>query len=624
MCKNYAVFRVDGMRSRKIRFVGLIILMMIAESLFLSVPPSQGQPSDASRDITDNDFVPEQLNIIETLVVLVRYSERPKRDFDLQDHWDKIFGVEDPLTQLNAYYYENFYGQLQLQPVSSPEIGSKGYVEVELEGAPQDYSFGWLIGLEGADLDVVDPAMVQKVILDIMSKVVEKHPEIDYQDKFLFVVLDAYSAEYGRGAMGAIPSGDVYDLFVGEISNDELNMYSNEDYFRIVDSSKVVGLVMKTGYTFDDYFANRSQHLMNDQFIRGMAIFDKQAPLSCASHDILHGLKRQSASADPPEGRDRAVHCLYNLPLQSQWVVGTENGSFDRSIICSPYIGWWDPMGDHLHPTTPRDFFAGHAHGMCAFTMLSMGLIPDRCITVVDEEETTIKLAPLSKPELPAVGSEAETIVIKVPLSQYYENLDYIYLLLEYRMRYGTGPEDFHPDNFIIDPDYVFGDKKTDPGYNFEDPESSVYTNPPMRFVPDEGVLVYLVNEKMPWAPGMEYQEWYTYRICLLNPEGNEKRDNLNNVALDSGETMEVDFNTLYAHAGVPITITITVKSRTNEFAEVHIKATLPETEEEGRRIPGFPLEGVIIGIGIAGVALYMIRKNRREAEVTPFPTSFT
>ncbi len=473
---------------------------------------------------------------------------------------------------MNAYYRENFYGQLEFQPVNSPSLGSKGYVEIELEGSPSDYPVGWLIGMETEDYHSVDPNTLQKLILDIVAKVVQKHPDIDFQDKFMLVVLDAYGREYGRGAMGALPSGELYDLFIGETSEGELVNFSDERYFRIIGDSKVVGLVMKTGYTFDDYQNDRKERVEDDQFIRGMAIFDKAAPLSCASHDILHGLRRKSAKADPPEGRDRAVNCLYNLQLQSQWLIGTERGSFDRNITCSPYIGWWDPMSDHLHPRLPRPFFDGHPHGMSAFTKLRMGMIPDRCLFVADRDNLTIKLAPLSQTALPQRGSEAETMVVKVPVIPDNEKAAHVYLLLEYRMRYGSGPDDFHPDNFYIDPEYVMGEASTDPGYNNTHPEESEYINPPTTFVPDEGVLVYLVNEKMPENPGMEYQGWNMFILALLNPEGNEKRDNLNQAALDSGEEMIVDFRTLYSHADLPIKIKIAVQERGGDYAKVRIE----------------------------------------------------
>jgi hypothetical protein len=242
----------------------------------------------------------------------------------------------------------------------------------------------------------------------------------------------------------------------------------------------------------------------------------------------------------------------------------------DRSINCSPFIGWWDPMADHIHPSS-RDFFASHPHGMCAFTKLRMGMIPDRCITIVEEDDKTIKLAPLSRTTLPTKGAEAETIAVKVPLMPGIAELAHIYLLLEYRRRVGSDPNDFHPDNFYIDPDFAFGDKTTDLGYNPSNPSESQYTNPPTRFVPDEGVLVYIVNEKMPEIAASADQEWYKFVLALLNPAGNEKRMDLNQAALDAGEHMEVDFRHLYEEGGVPLKITVTVIDRTEDYSEVHI-----------------------------------------------------
>jgi len=531
-------------------------------------------PLARRRPITFNDYASEQTNTVETVCVVVNFSGKPERVFDLRQYWSKIFGQDDPIRQLNAYYRENYYGQLELQPVVTPQMGERGYIEVELPGVPQDYTFGWLIGLESEEMEEVDIDAVQRLLLDVMARVVEKHPEVNLQDKFMFIVLNAFGAEYGRGAAGALPTGGVeptYDMFVGDVGQGELSSYADPQYFRTA-GDKVIGMIAAEGYTFDDYFRDREAQFMDDQFVLGIALFSRDAPLSCASHDILHGLRRLSAYADPPEGRCRAVNCLYNLPMQSLWLVGTpDHGRCDRSINCTPYVGWWDPIGDHLHPNVPRGFFDGHPHGTSAFTKLRMGFIPDRCLAVADEDDVTIQLAPLSAPQLPAPGSEAEAIAIQVPLAPGQPTLEHIYLLLEYRRRVGSEAGEEHPDNFRVDPDSLFGDKRFDPGYDTADPAASQYINPPMVFVPDEGVLVYLVNEGMPELPGLPYSEWYNFVLALLNPEGNEKRDNLNNVALDAGERIEVDFQSLYKDRGVPVKLHIAIEDRTNDFATVHI-----------------------------------------------------
>jgi hypothetical protein len=488
--------------------------------------------------------------------------------FDLRPHWDKIFGKDDAIRQLNAYYDEIFFGQLEMQPVSTPEMGDKGYVEIELPGLPPDYTFGWLIGLESDKIDSIDPDAIQRLMLEIVSRVVEKHPEIDYQDKFLFIVLNATGNEYGRGAAGFLPTGGVepiYELFIGDVAEGELAMFADDKYFRVVGGSRVVGVIDKSGYTFDRYFADRAAHQETDQFVLGAALFGEDAPLSCATHDILHGLRRKSAYAVPPEGRERALNCLYNLPMQSLWLVGTdEHGPFDRSINCSPYIGWWDPMGDHLHPVTPREFFEGHPHGMSAFSRLRTGFIPDRCLAVAEADDVTIDLSPLSNPTLPPAGSQAEAVAIKVPMMPGVEGAAHIYLLLEYRRRVGEPGK--HADNFTIAPTDVFGDPAYDPGH-----ATGRYINPPTQFVSDEGVLVYLVNEGMPETPGMPYTEWYNFVLALLNPAGNDQRDDLTQAALDVGESIMVDFQTLYPDRGVPIVITVEVVNRMDEYAQVRI-----------------------------------------------------
>jgi len=526
--------------------------------------------------ITANDFLSEQTNIIETVVVLVNFAGKPERTFDLQHYWERIFGQDDPIRQLNAYYRENFYGQLTLQPLYTPAMGEKRYVEITLPGLPEDYNFGWLVGIESERFTQVDPAMVQQLLLDIMGAVVQAHPEIDYQDKFLLVVLDAVGEEYGRGAAGFLPGAGanaMYDLFIGDVAPAQQPTFTDPAYFRQVAEDRVLGVIDAQGYTFERYFQDRGEAAAGDQFIRGMAVFSTDAPLSCASHDILHGLRRKSATAEPPEGRQRAVNCLYSLPLQSQWIVGTaEHGSCDRSLNCTPYIGWWDPMADHLHPRKPREFFCSHPHGMSAFTKLRMGFIPARCLAVAREDDVTLKLAPLGMPQLPPPNSEAEALVARVPLLPGVDKLAHIYLLLEYRRRVGSERGETHPDNFSIEPDYVVGDERTDPGYNPDNPAASRYINPPTVFVPDEGVLVYLVNEKMPESPALPYSEWYNFILTLLNPAGNDRRQDLNQAALDMGEQLLVDFRTLYPDRGIPITITVAVTARNNDYAQVRIQ----------------------------------------------------
>jgi len=96
------------------------------------------------RAITFNDYVSEQTNYVDVLCIVVNFEGKPERVFDLRKYWDRIFGLDDPIRQLNAYYHENFYGQLELRPYTTPQMGEKGYVEVTLPGSPKDWSFGWL------------------------------------------------------------------------------------------------------------------------------------------------------------------------------------------------------------------------------------------------------------------------------------------------------------------------------------------------------------------------------------------------------------------------------------------------------------------------------------------------
>jgi len=526
------------------------------------------------RAITFNDYVSEQTNYVDVLCVLVNFEGKPGRVFDLRKYWDRIFGLEDPIGQLNAYYHEDFYGQLELRPYTTPQMGEKGYVEVTLPGVPQDWSFGWLVNYESPDVDSLDPEMVQKLTLEIVTRVVQKYADIKFQDKFLLVVLNAIGAEYGRGAAGVIPADgadNATDLFIGNVAAADRDKFADEAFFRVTDNSKLVGLVAPKGYTFADYFRDREKESATDQFILGLAMFGTDGPLSCATHDILHGLRRKSAYADPPEGRSRAVHCLYNLVQQSKWLVGTqEHGRMDRGITASPYIGWWDPMADHLHPAK-REFFNSYPTGSCGFTKMRMGMVPDRCLTVAEVDDVTVKLSPLGNPTLPAKGSVAESLLVKVPLLPLNPAAEHLYLLLEYRRRVGSEKGETHPDNFTISPDYIFGDKQFDPGYNAANPAASVYINPPTVFVPDEGVLVYLVNDKFPEVPAAPYTEWYNFNLALLNPAGNNLRDDLNKAALDGGETMAIDFRTMVPDKVIPVKITVSVMERTNDYATVHI-----------------------------------------------------
>ena len=540
-------------------------------------PPPSPTPSPAAkthRAITFNDYVPEQKNYVDVICVVVNFAGKPERVFDLRKHWGKIFGLQDPIRQLNAYYKETFYGQLELRPYTTPQMGDKGYIEVTLPGVAQDWKFGWLIGLEDERIDSLNPDAVQRLVLEVMTRVVTQHPEINYQDKYLIMVMNAPGSEYGRGAAGVLPGDGAdspCDMFIGDVSSANKTKFADDRYFSLLDSSRVIGFVGPKGYTFEDYFQDREKESPRDQFILGIAMFGSDGPLSCASHDILHGLRRKSAYADPPEGRTRAVHCLYNLVQQSKWVVGTqEHGTFDRSVTVSPYIGWWDPMADHLHPAT-RDFFLSYPHGMCAFTKLRMGFIPDRCLAIAEQDDVTFKLSPLGITALPPRGTPAEALAIKVPLIPRNPAAAHVYLLLEYRRRVGSESGEVHPDNFTISPEFVFGDKQFDPGYSAANPAASQYINPPMQFVPDEGVLVYLVNDKIPEVPGAPYTEWYNFGLALLSPAGNDERDNLNNAALDAGEAMSVDFRTLIPERSVPVKITVDVVQRGNDYATVHI-----------------------------------------------------
>ena len=61
-------------------------------------------------------------------------------------------------------------------------------------------------------------------------------------------------------------------------------------------------------------------------------------------------------------------------------------------------------------------------------------------------------------------------------------------------------------------------------------------------------------------------------RIVLFKiPAVTPQAQRLARIVAAAGEQIEVDFRTLYAHAGVPIRITVSVASLTGDEAEVHI-----------------------------------------------------
>ena len=223
----------------------------------------------------------------------------------------------------------------------------------------------------------------------------------------------------------------------------------------------------------------------------------------------------------------------------------------------------------------PRDFLESPPQGTGAYTKIKLGMIPDRCIGIVNGEEETRTLVPLSSSTLPSRKSNDQYVVLKVPLSTSTSRIDpywqKVYLLLEYRTR--LGQPNSSPDNFTINTKQMYGDEKTDPGY----PQCQ---NPPKEFVPSKGVLVYLVNENLSDNPNQEYldEEWYNFRLILLNPEGvndRNSRRSLINAALKSGGSVTIDFRNFYGTIAIPeaITVEVTIDS-SKEHAEIKITKT--------------------------------------------------
>ena len=190
----------------------------------------RGASDTKSRAITANDFTIDtgKPNYIDTLVVVVNFSDSKDTKFTFNDErWNRIFGLADPLTQLNAFFHANYYGQLELRPVEISQLVGPGifrpvdkypHVEIELEDT---YELGF--GIYPTDmptwpgLEPVDPNEERRFVLDIMAEVVEKEPTLNLQDKLVFTIINADGDDYGRGAMCAVPGGDFFDLFVGDI-----------------------------------------------------------------------------------------------------------------------------------------------------------------------------------------------------------------------------------------------------------------------------------------------------------------------------------------------------------------------------------------------------------------------
>ncbi len=400
------------------------------------------------------DITSDVIGDIPTIPIYVGFSNQPFPDDVARLISIKLF------ASLNSYYQKISYGKLKL--VKDTEL------KVSVAKAPSEYSWGY------TDFEVQGAKDLTK---DVFAQVLALYPNTTFQDRIALLILNTSSfAIQGRAAMCLVPgvllhpsedSPQNQELFIGPIPRDGPVFLLNKGAFFI-----------EEGYTFPTYYSKRGTLFENgtDQFIRGMSIFCRDVALSCAVHDVIHGIKRLAPglpTTSLPGSRARAVSCLYNNFIQKCWVDG-ETG-IDRSAYCTPYVGWWDNTGDHLHPKQPRPFFSGDPYGVSSFTKMRLDFIPSSHIQDVTEGENSFQLAPLAVTTLPPQTGGQPKLVAKVPLTGDGKE----YLLLEYR-HYVT------VDDVTVNYAEIMGDSS-------DDPEC---VNPPEHLVSDSGVLIYHVNEE--------------------------------------------------------------------------------------------------------------------------------
>lgn len=411
-----------------------------------------------ARDIiTNND-----IGTIPTIPIFVGFTvnnqERPFTDAEMNNIIAKVFESSD---SLNAYYREISYNQL--------ELTQEGRWEVVLEHSPDHYRWGFVPG-------EFNPAQPKLLVTDVFQILLEGNLTTQFQDRLLLVFINTSAPEIGgRGAMCLVPGVTEYPRTIPP-STPEFFIGHPPLTGPQFDTSRRIASFIDENFTVVQYNRHRQDEFdnWNDQFVRGVCIFTGDTAQSCAAHDILHAVKRISGeppSRDFPGRRARAVPCLYNLHQQGHWIAN----QFHRSIYCAPYVGWWDNMGDHLHPRLPRDFFEGDPYGVCAFTKMKLDMIPPSYIGTATAAQQPFRLVPLTVSPLPRQSNGQPVLAVKIPL-----NLTE-YLLVEYRRNIsGT------VDGIRVDVCGLLGDCNDDPQK----------VNPPDSLVSDKGILVYHVNEE--------------------------------------------------------------------------------------------------------------------------------
>ncbi|KYK37845.1 MAG: hypothetical protein HXS46_20675 [Theionarchaea archaeon] len=457
---------------------------------------------------------------------------------------EKIFG---DTNSMNAYYKEISYTTGPVGP-HNLVLAQENELSVVVRESPSYYRWGYVPG-------EFESAKPKELTRDVFTQVLEINPTFAVQDKFVILILNATTQEIeGRGAMCLVPGITVQpqdalpenqELFIGAspLENPQPGA-PREPYF------------IDMEYKWPQYLRSRRNEFnnWNDQFIRGLCIFCKDTLLSCAVHDGIHALKRISSGIPTlsfPGTRGRAVPCLYNLYIQGVWLENQCN----RGVYCTPYVGWWDNTGDHLHLRPPRQFFSGSPYGVSAFTKLKLDVIPDDYIGEATGSDMPFKLYKLATRHLPPQTNGQPVLVVKVPLSEGATPTEY--LLVEYRRWVSGGA-----DGVTVDIARILGDPATDPEE----------VNPPEYLASDKGILIYHVNEERPHL-GSETTDWcttdqsgfvqdfimYLYTPSMVTSGGldwsSRTPEALKSAGFDIGSTFTLEYPPVNPHLRVEIHI---------------------------------------------------------------------
>jgi M6 family metalloprotease-like protein len=188
----------------------------------------------------------------------------------------------------------------------------------------------------------------------------------------------------------------------------------------------------------------------NGEVVARAVVFCENAHLGTYIHDTLHML------GGVIDGQ-RVTPCLYDHELQAKYIGGQDQAKVAVNV------GFWDPLSSHwpyqreLPPT-----------GLTSWTKMRLGWIdPDQIALVYPGETATLRLDPL-------VGGDAETLVIKVPLS---ENT---YYLIENRQ--SVDSDSYLPADGVL---ILYGDERVHECQDGQAPVRIVDANPSVEFFND-------------------------------------------------------------------------------------------------------------------------------------------